>query len=118
MRNYVDPSLIHSIGYNYDTTSNKITILRSHYLKNIRQELLEEEGNDHHQCTHDIAYVTAQINGVTTTLMIDTGANVSLMDSTELNRIQEEGRAVIPVSYTHLDVYKRQLRSFSLPRGV
>ena len=42
-------------------------------------------------------YVTAQINGVTATLMIDTGANVSLMDSTE------------PVSYTHLDVYKRQL---------
>ena len=96
MRNYVDPSLIHSIGYNYDTTSNKITILRSHYLKNIRQELLEEEESDHHQCNHDIAYVTAQINGVTTTLMIDTGANVSLVDSTELNCIQEEGGAVIP----------------------
>ena len=96
MRNYVDPSLIHSIGYNYGTNSNKITILHSHYLKNIRQELLKEEGTDHRQCTHDIVYVTGQINGVTATLMIDTGANVSLMDSTE------------PVSYTHLDVYKRQ----------
>ena len=28
--------------------------------------------------------------------MIDTGANVSLMDSTELNRIQEESRVSIP----------------------
>ena len=98
MRNYndIDPSLIHSIGYNYGTNSNKITILHNHYLKNIRQELLEEEGTNHRQCTHDIVYVTAQINEVTATLMIDTGANVSLMDSTELNRIQEESRAVIP----------------------
>ena len=42
------------------------------------------------------AYVTAEINSVTTTLMIDMGANVSLIDSTEINRIQEECKSVIP----------------------
>ena len=51
---------------------------------------------DHHQCNNDIAYVTAKINGVATTLMIDTGANVSLIDSTEINHIQEESKSVIP----------------------
>ena len=71
-----------SIGYDYGTSPNKINILYNHYLKNIRQELLEEEVTNHHQCTHDIVYVTAKINEVTVTLMIDTGANVSLMDST------------------------------------
>ena len=90
MRNQPDPSLNHSIGYNYKT------IIRSHYLKNIRQELLEEEEIDHHQCNNEIAYVTAEINGVATTLMIDMGANVSLIDSTEINRIQEESKSVIP----------------------
>ena len=143
MRNYnnIDPSLNHSIGYDYGTSPNKITILYNHYLKNIRHELLEEEVTNHHQCTHYIVYVTAKINEVTATLMIDTGANVSLMDSTELNRIQEESRAIIPtlpvtniiligatgrqnksvkkqvrleaVSYTHLDVYKRQVKYFT-----
>ena len=98
MKNYdhINPSLNHSIGYDYGTSPNKITILYNHYLKNIRQELLEEEATDRHQHTHDIVYVTAKINETTVTLMIDTGANVSLIDSTELNRIQEENRVSIP----------------------
>ena len=62
MRNYdnINPSLNHSIGYDYGTSPNKITILYNHYLKNIRQELLEEEVTDHHQHTHDIVYVMAK----------------------------------------------------------
>ena len=44
--------------------------------------------------------------------MIDTGANVSLVDVVELNKICEKYQVFIyyyvSVSYTHLDVYKRQ----------
>ena len=91
MRNQQDPSLNQSIGYNYEhdkqNLDKTITIIRSHYLKNVRQELLEEEEIGNIQCNNEIAYVTAEINGMTTTLMIDMGA----------------------VSYTHLDVYKRQV---------
>ena len=39
--------------------------------------------------------------------MIDTGSNISLIDSTELEKIQREGQLPIPVSYTHLPTYRR-----------
>ena len=93
-RNQQDPSLNQSIGYNYghdkQNLGKMITIIRSDYLKNIRQELLEEEEIGNVPCNNQIAYVTAEINGVSTTLMIDMGANVSLIDRTEINRIQGE----------------------------
>ena len=58
----------------------------------------------------DIVYVRVGLLGELTSVMIDTGTNISLIDKTELNRIQESNTEKIPtpVSYTHLDVYKRQ----------
>ena len=56
----------------------------------------------------EIAYISVKVNNTNATAMIDTGANVSLIDKMEFDRIQSENKATIPVSYTHLDVYKRQ----------
>ena len=122
-------------------------------MKNLREELLEEDG---HKTKHntEIAFIIAEIIGVHAKIMIDTGANVSLIDNIELNKIQGKNKKIIPtlpvnnivligatgrqnktvrkqvmlelksngetitmeflvahgpVSYTHLDVYKRQV---------
>ena len=65
---------------------NKITIIRCNYLKNIRNELLEEDNTRLPIINNEIIYINAEVEGTFAQLMIDTGA----------------------VSYTHLDVYKRQ----------
>ena len=72
-----------------------ITIIQSNYLKNLREELLEEEGDNSSHNNNEIAYITAEINGVQTRIMIDTGANVSLINGIELNKIQGEGKTPI-----------------------
>ena len=46
---------------------------------------------------NEIAYIRADVNGIPTELVIDTGANVSLIDSAELNRIQRECKKIIPI---------------------
>ena len=88
-------SLIRSIGYDerrqQTKNQNTFTIIRNHYLKDIRGDLMEEEVTKNNNNNSEIAYISAEVNGITTKIMIDTGANVS------------------PVSYTHLDVYKRQV---------
>ena len=92
-----EPSLNRSFGYDIldrRTNNETITIIRSHYLKDIRGELLEEEDNKTNN--NEIAYITAEVNGIPTKIMIDTGANVSLIDSTELNKIQKENKEIIP----------------------
>ena len=130
-------------------TDKKITIIRTNYLKNIRDELIEENNNPMPIRNSEIVYISAQINGTTSTIMIDTGSNISLVDQVELNRLQQGSSITIPtlpinnvtiigatgrlnktirkqvsleitskgvallmpflaVSYTHLDVYKRQ----------
>ena len=131
-----------------------ITIVSNNYLKNIREELLEEEDNQLPRINNEIVHVQATINGTITIIMIDTGSNISLINQTELERIQancklpiptlpinniiiigatgKQNKTVrkqvslelnsqnltipivflvvsgLPVSYTHLDVYKRQ----------
>ena len=62
----------------------------------MRDELLEEDGNKTDNNSNEIAYITVEINGIYTKIMIDTGANLSLIDSIELNMIQEKSKKVIP----------------------
>ena len=48
-------------------------------------------------CIRDrIAYIAVKVNNIKATAMIDTGANVSLIDKVELDRIQSENKATIP----------------------
>ena len=56
-----------------------ITIISSNYLKNIREELLEEEANQLPKPNSEIVHVKATINGTITIIMIDTGSNLSLI---------------------------------------
>ena len=91
------PSLNHTIGFNSVNShvinkKNHITIIHNNYLKNLREELLEEEEGNLNKNNNEIIYITAGINSVQTTIMIDTGANVSLIDVVELNKIIEEGK--------------------------
>ena len=78
--------------------NQEITIIsKSNYLKNIRDELLEVESTSENNQNNEIIFTTADLQGVSAEIMIDTGANVSLIEKVE------------SVSYTHLDVYKRQV---------
>ena len=91
-------------------TNNTITIISNYYLKNIREELLEEEDKQLNRKNNEIIYVKAKLNETLSTVMIDTRSNISLIDHTELERVKQNSQVAIPtsVSYTHLDVYKRQ----------
>ena len=89
------PSLNRNLGerriINKIKSNRKITIINNHYLKNIREDLLEEDQKHvNSNSNNEIIYVTAKLNGVKTTIMIDTGSNVSLIDSIELEKIQRE----------------------------
>ena len=100
-----DPSLLLSPGYQQElqgaTETNNITIIRCNYLKNIRDELLEENDTSLDSPNNEIIYINAEIEGIFAQLMIDTGANVSIINTIELERIQQEcGRAlpILPVN--------------------
>ena len=73
------PSLKQSIGCNHKTNNQRkeqtITIIKINYLKNLREELLEEDGDSTNHNNNKIAYTIAEINGVHTKIMIDTGVN-------------------------------------------
>ena len=95
------PSLNWTIGSDLinddDNNNNSITIIKLNYLKNIRKDLMEEPNNNvKENVNNEIAYIAVQINGIQTLAMIDTGANVSLIDKMELNRIQAENKNIIP----------------------
>lgn len=75
---------------------NNLRYYNNHYLKNIRDDLLEESQNNFDNLRPSIVYVNALLQGVETELMIDTGANVSLIDRTEFQRIQELSTVKIP----------------------
>ena len=96
VRIHQDPSLNRSIGYVTKLTDQTITIIQNHYLKNIREELLEENSTPIDSSDNEIAYIIASINGMPTKFMIDTGANVSLTDITKYNKIQKEGKISLP----------------------
>ena len=61
------------------------------------EERTAEEGNPN----NEIVYVRVELQGVLTEMMIDTGANISLIDKTELNRIQELSTERIPTLPIH-----------------
>ena len=56
----------------------------------------EKDNNVDDAVNNEIAYVTVNVNGIKVTAMIDTGANVSLIDRVELNRIQAGNKTIIP----------------------
>ena len=52
--------------------------------------------NNNNNNNSEIAYISAEVNGIFTKIMIDTGANVSLIDQLELNKIQSRSKETIP----------------------
>ena len=83
MKNHGVPSLNRHFGYilrRDQTNDNNITIVHNHYLKNIREGLLDEEYTEDNNSNNEIIYIIAQVNGIATKFMIDTGANVSLIN--------------------------------------
>ena len=56
----------------------------------------EKENNVNDTGNSEIAYISVNVNGVKAMAMIDTGANVSLIDRIELNRIQIGNKTIIP----------------------
>ena len=66
------------------------------YLKNIRNELLEEDDTRLPIINNEIIYINAEIEGTFAQLMIDTGANVSIINTTELERIQGKCGKLLP----------------------
>ena len=108
MKKLLVHSLNQSIGLNRNVAQTNggctITIVRNNYLKNIVEELLEESNNQSDSKHSEIAYISTQVNGVPTQIMIDTGSNISLIDSIELQKIQEATKTTILT-----DVYKRQI---------
>ena len=62
-----DPSLIRSIGLltrlTNQTNDDTITIIQNHYLKNIREELMEENSTLIKHPDNKIAYVIAKVYG-------------------------------------------------------
>ena len=73
MRTRNDPSLNQSFGnkprQDNLTKDNDITIITNHYLKNIREDLMEEEtvNTPHHD--NEIIYISAEINGILSCLL-------------------------------------------------
>ena len=59
-------------------------------------ELLEERAIEEAPLNNDIVYVQVKLHGVLTEAMIDTGANVSIIDQLELDRITELTTKRIP----------------------
>ena len=57
-------SLDQSLGEYKTTTDKKITIISTNYLKNIRDDLIEENDNMMPIRNNEIVYVSAQINGI------------------------------------------------------
>ena len=81
---------------NKSKLTKPITIIRNHYLKNIQAELMEERAIKGSSQNNDIVYIRIKLNGVLAEAMIDTGANVSIIDQLELDRITELTTERIP----------------------
>ena len=65
-------------------------------MKNIRNEVLEEDDTRLPIINNEIIYINAEIEGTFAQLMIDTGANVSIINTTELERIQRKCGKLLP----------------------
>ena len=95
-RQVYNPSLLVSTGYgrklNNESNFNNITIIYSNYLKDLGNELLEENTTSLTSQNNEIIYINAEVEGILVQIMIDTGANVSIISSVELDTIQKECR--------------------------
>ena len=116
MKTPTGPSLNQSIGlinaeHHVQNKKKCITIIQNNYLKNLREELLEEEDRDTNKNNSEIIYIAVETNGVRTKIMVDTGANISLINGIELDKIQEEGKKhilTLPISNIILVGAKRR----------
>ena len=77
-----------------DHGDKEIKIIRkNNYLRNIHEELLEVETTSESKENNEIIFTTAELQGVPAEIMIDTGANVSilvvLIDVVEFNQIKK-----------------------------
>ena len=82
---------------NVKKTRKNFTIIYSNYLKDIRKDLLEESELNINKNDNEIIYIIAEIEGISVPIMIDTGANVSIINRNELDRIQQECHKNLPV---------------------
>ena len=82
---------------NHENNNNRITVIGCNYLKDIRHELLEEDNrNPTNNFNNEIIHVDTEVEGIPAKLMIDTGSNVSIISTTELERIQQECGRTLP----------------------
>ena len=99
--NYHDPLLLLSPGYKNElqeaTESKNITIISNNYLKDIRTELLEEYETFLDIQNNEILYIKAEVEGIPAKIMIDTDANISIINVIELERIQKECGKTLPM---------------------
>lgn len=96
MRTDSSPSLQESDGRMICRPISTYQSIVNNYLKDIRNELLEEEKNNEQSPNNEIIFIKAQLQGVSTEIMIDTGANISLIDNTEFDRINGLCKEQIP----------------------
>ena len=92
MRTTTGPSLRELDGQ----TFNENVYKKTNYLKNIRDELMEEVSPPTNNNNNQIIFITAELQGVMTEVMVDTGANISLTDKIDFNRIKETCKENIP----------------------
>ena len=57
---------------------------------------MEEENRQIIRKNNEIIYIKAKLSGTMSTVIIDTGSNISLIDNTELERIQRGSQVQIP----------------------
>ena len=93
--------LLQSTGYrhrqNIGANNQKLTIIYNNYLKYLREELLEEAATNVISHNHEIIYITTEIEGVPTQIIIDTGANLSLINITDLEKMQKQRKRILPI---------------------
>ena len=75
---------------------NETIYMENNYLKNIRDDLMEEVSSSTNNNNTQIIFITVELQGVMTEVMVDTGANISLIDQTEFNRIKDACKENIP----------------------
>ena len=96
-----NPLLLQPAGFDQEIKSKEerknFTIIYSNYLKDIRKDLLEENEININNNDNEIIYIIAEIEGISVPIMIDTGANVSIINRNELDRIQQECHKNLPV---------------------
>ena len=101
IRDSNNPLLLQSAGYGQEIKSieekKNFTIIYNNYLKVKRKDLLEENEININNNGNEMIYIIAEIESISVPIMIDTGANVSIINHNELDRIQQECHKNLPV---------------------